>query len=449
MIEQEIPYQEPEQLLNFLPTENLCFLDSAARHTELGRYSYIGVDPFDKLELKQPQEKPLQTIKNFLDTFSQPKYPGLPPFQGGLIGYFAYELGFLLEPSIKTTEHAKQFPHCYYQLGCFDLVLSFNHIQKKAWIISTGFPEKIEKKRLQRAKTRLEWLNKRIEKRAIVRQKNGVDIPVLQCDTSHKEYISKVKRIIDYIKAGDIFEANLARCYCSQLVNPLDAIELYQTLRQKNPAPFSSLLNFSPCRILSSSPERFIQLSDRQVEARPIKGTIHRSKNKLEDEQLGVELCHSEKDRAENIMIVDLMRNDLSKVCLADSVNVPQLCQLESYKKVHHLVSVITGKLKPNQSAIDLLKATFPGGSITGAPKIRAMEIIDELENSQRGPYCGCVGYIGFNGEMDTSITIRTLLLNDNQLRFHTGGAITLASDPEKEYQETQIKAEALKDAIL
>lgn len=448
MIKQAITYQEPEQLIDFLPSENLCFLDSATRHEALGRYSYIGVDPFDQLELKQPQEKPLEAIKNFLKRFSLPKDPDLPPFQGGLIGYFAYELGFLLEPGIKTTEHAKKFPHRYYQLGCFDLVLSFDHMQKKAWIISSGFPETVEEKRLHRARIRLKWLNELIEKREIVQRKIPTEIPIPQCDTSHKEYINKVKRIINYIKAGDIFEANLARCYCSQLVKPLDAIELYKILRQKNPAPFSSLLNFLPCRILSSSPERFIQLSDNRVETRPIKGTICRSANESQDQRLRQELLQSEKDRAENIMIVDLMRNDLSKVCLADSIHVPQLCQLESYKKVHHLVSVITGELKPNQSAIDLLTAVFPGGSITGAPKIRAMEIINELENTQRGPYCGCVGYLGFNGEMDTSITIRTLLLNDDQLRFHTGGAITLASDPQKEYQETAIKAEALKDAI-
>ncbi len=450
MIKQEIPYQAPTTLLNCLPLKNLVFLDSSiTTNNTLGRYSYLAVDPFDILQATTVNsDSPLHAISAFLQRFSLPKDPDLPPFQGGLAGYFAYELAFTLETCKSKHISKKSFPYHPYQLGCFDLLISFDHYLKKAWIVSTGFPETKTSQRLLRAEKRRQWLDGMLSQPLQHTTSTITHIPTPRCQMSHGNYIDAVKRIINYIKAGDIFQANLARCYQSTLNKPLDVIALYKKLRHANPAPFAALLNFSPCCVLSSSPERFLQLSNQTVETRPIKGTIHRSENPSEDRQLEKQLMQSEKDRAENIMIVDLMRNDLSKVCEPDSIAVKQLCQPESYEKVHHLVSVIHGKLKPNQSIPDLLAAAFPGGSITGAPKIRAIEIIDELENTQRGPYCGAIGYLGFNQEMDTSITIRTLLLTEKELLFHSGSAITLASDPEKEYQETQVKAEALKDAI-
>lgn len=455
MIIAQIPYQNPINLLIKLPATGLAFLDSSMIHQTLGRYSYIGVDPFACLTLARDTKNtaPFDQINAFLDSFTAPQQPDLPPFQGGLIGYFAYDLAFLLEPSIKTTP--KQHFAChYYQLGCFDLSISFDHQQKKAWIVSTGFPETTQHQQKIRAKKRLQWLQAILEKKSsntadnIFHKKIDSNIAVPQPYMHHREYIEAVNRIMDYIRAGDIFQANLARCYQMPLNEPADAISLYCTLRETNPAPFAALLNFLPCRILSSSPERFLKLNNGQVETRPIKGTINRSNDPVKDKILASQLIHSEKDRAENTMIVDLMRNDLSRVCLADSIKVKQLCQLESYQNVHHLVSIVTGRLKPQLSAIDLLAAAFPGGSITGAPKIRAIEIIDALETSARGPYCGAIGYIGFNGQMDTSIAIRTLLLNDQQLLFHSGGAITQASIPEQEYQETLVKASMIKKAI-
>ncbi len=445
MITQAIPYQDPVQLLDYLPNENLVFLDSSMTTPQLGRYSYIAVDPFRVIG---PNERSLKAIETQLKSFSMAKNPELPPFQGGLAGYFSYELAFSLDKCRQSPSLKKDWPYHAYQLGCFDVVISFDHQLKKAWLVSSGFPEITKIKRQERAQQRINWLINCLQKSCKKLPNTMVKIPTPVCHMGYDRYIRSAEKIMDYIRAGDIFQANLARCYYSPLATPVNAIRLYKKLRIANPAPFSALLNFLPCGVLSSSPERFINLCDNHVETRPIKGTIHRSTDSQQDYQLAQQLLASEKDRAENVMIVDLMRNDLSKICSANSIQVPQLCQLESYEKVHHLVSVVTGKLPPHRSAIDLFTACFPGGSITGAPKIRAIEIIDELENARRGPYCGAIGYIGFNGDMQLSITIRSLLLSQQKLLFHSGSAITLASDPQKEYQETQVKAQALKDAI-
>ncbi|MBT8506491.1 hypothetical protein B1F79_02515 [Coxiella-like endosymbiont of Rhipicephalus sanguineus] len=257
-----------------------------------------------------------------------------------------------------------------------------------------------------------------------------------------------VEKCRHYILDGDIFEVNLSQRF--QCVFPDNCeFSLYQRIRAINPAPFGAFVRFDDTTIVSSSPERFLKVQDRLVETRPIKGTIKRSRDAKEDELLAQQLAMNIKDRAENTMIVDLMRNDLSKVCLSNSIHVPAYCQIESYETVHHLVSVIEGKLKNQYQAVDLLRTAFPGGSISGAPKIRAMEIIEELEPTRRGPYCGSVGYIGFDGSMDTSILIRTYVFKDQIVTFQVGGAIVLDSDALSEYEETLTKAEALKKALI
>ena len=219
-------------------------------------------------------------------------------------------------------------------------------------------------------------------------------------------------------------------------------------LRERNPAPFAAYLNTGEVQIVSASPERFLELRGRQVETRPIKGTRPRGATPEEDRRLGAELLASEKDRAENVMIVDLLRNDLSRVCRDHTVLTPEICVLESFATVHHLVSTVTGELRPGLDAVDLLRATFPGGSITGAPKIRAMEIIAELEPTRRGPYCGAIGWLGGDGWMDTSITIRTYAIKDGMVAFQAGGGIVADSDPAAEYEETLDKARALIEAL-
>jgi para-aminobenzoate synthetase component 1 len=257
-----------------------------------------------------------------------------------------------------------------------------------------------------------------------------------------------VQRVIDYIFAGDIFQANLSQRFQAPMPADLSGFDLYRRLRAINPAPFAAMIKSEDVHIVSASPERFLTLRDGRVETCPIKGTRPRGATPEADRAFAAALLASEKDRAENVMIVDLLRNDLSRVCRDGTVEVPRLCELESFATVFHLVSTVTGILRPGLSAVDLLRACFPGGSITGAPKIRAMEIIAELEPTRRGPYCGSIGYVGFDGAMDSSIAIRTYAIKDGIVAFQAGGGIVADSRPADEYDETLAKARALIAAL-
>jgi para-aminobenzoate synthetase component 1 len=251
---------------------------------------------------------------------------------------------------------------------------------------------------------------------------------------------------VDYICAGDVFQVNLAQ----RLVYPArdDSAALYQRLRRRNPAPFAAYFDQGQFQIVSASPERFLSVKDRLVEARPIKGTRQRTAHPEADLFAGDDLLQSEKDRAENVMIVDLLRNDISKVCRPDSVHVADLCRLEVYQYVQHLVSVVRGDLADTRGPLDLVRAAFPGGSVTGAPKVRAMQIIAELENTARGPYCGSLGYVGFDGSLDLSILIRTITAGCGWWQMPVGGGIVAQSDAQAEYEETWHKAIGLIKAL-
>ena len=270
--------------------------------------------------------------------------------------------------------------------------------------------------------------------------------PLLTSNFSQEQYCAAVAAAIEYIRAGDVFQVNLAQ----RLLFPArdDSLSLYLRLRDRNAAPFAGYFDLGEFQVVSASPERFLSLRDGLVEARPIKGTRLRCHLPEADLFAGGELLESEKDRAENVMIVDLLRNDISRVCDPDSVQVRELCRLESYQFVQHLVSVITGNLAERFTAIDLLSATFPGGSITGAPKVRAMEIIRELEPTARGPYCGCLGYIGCDGTMDLSILIRTITAGRGWWQFPVGGGVVAQSEPAREYEETWHKAVGMVRAL-
>jgi para-aminobenzoate synthetase component 1 len=271
----------------------------------------------------------------------------------------------------------------------------------------------------------------------------------LRSTFTHRGYLNAVERVRDYIVAGDIFQANLSQRFQSGLREA--PFELYQRLRRRNPAPFAAYLDFGDLAVLSASPERFLRLDGerRLIETRPIKGTRPRGLGPMHDAALGRALAESEKDRAENVMIVDLLRNDLSRVCRPGTVRVPELFALEHHPTVHHLVSTVVGELEPGADAIELIRAAFPGGSITGAPKVRAMEIIAELEPTRRGVYCGSIGYISSTGAMDTSIVIRTYLALRGQVYFQAGGGIVADSDPELEYRETLDKARGLIETLV
>jgi para-aminobenzoate synthetase component I len=262
------------------------------------------------------------------------------------------------------------------------------------------------------------------------------------------QHEANIKRTVDYILDGDIFQANITQVFEANTPQGFDAFALYQQLREKNPAPFATLMDYDGVKIISSSPERLIRCIDRLAEARPIKGTRRRDADPLRDAGLIAELQASRKDRAENVMIVDLLRNDLSLVCKPGTVKVPVLCGLETYANVHHLVSVVQGELFENVSAVDLVRAVFPGGSITGAPKVRAMEIIAELEQFPRGVYCGAMGYFGFNGSCDFNIGIRTVQVANGVMRVQGGGGITARSDPAAEYEESVLKVQRIMEAM-
>ena len=459
MIIQEIPYQNPLVLFSSFSNQvGAIFFDSAQPSGEYGRYSFIAIDPFSKLVSKNGcitlngatlEGDPFSVLGEELLKYTSASYPDLPPFQGGAAGFFSYDLCHHVEniPAAKMDD--MQFPDMV--IGFYDLVMGFDHVNGRAWILSQGYPELNSRVREVRAKKRIDWLL-----RQLAETKLGLPFSDVKCKedaiTSYfngETYTAAVRKVRDYILAGDIFEANISQRFQVELPHALTPFDLYQRLRLCNPAPFSAYVNAGDTIIASASPERFLKLTQGHVESRPIKGTRPRGKTPIQDQQLANELLASEKDNAENIMIVDLLRNDLSRVCQDHSVKVPQLCSLESYATVHHLVSVVTGQLQPQYTAIDLLRATFPGGSITGAPKIRAMEIIAEIEPTRRGPYCGSIGYIGFNGDMDCSITIRTFCIKNNRVTFQAGGAVVADSDPVAEYEETLTKSSALRKVLL
>lgn len=337
------------------------------------------------------------------------------------------------------------------EIGLFDLVIAFDHIAQKAWVFSSGYPESAPKRQAQRALQRLAWLQQQWSKiKPIISQPITplVKPQALQSNFIQSQYQRAVSKMIDYIYAGDIFEANLSQRFALALPPSFQPLTLYVALSRCSPAPFSSYLQLGSINLISASPERFVQLVGNKLTTCPIKGTQARGQTTASDQYLAQQLVNSAKDRAENIMIVDLLRNDFSKVCIPESVAVPQLCQLETFAKVHHLVSTVVGTLAQEWDAFDVLQATFPGGSITGAPKIRAMEIIDELEPTRRGPYCGATGYIGFDGNMDTAIIIRSAVIKEHTLTFQVGGAVVADSIPEQEYIETLVKAQPLIDVL-
>jgi para-aminobenzoate synthetase component 1 len=263
---------------------------------------------------------------------------------------------------------------------------------------------------------------------------------------THGDYLAAIARIKRYILDGDCYQVNFAQRFSVPAEG--DPWEAYQGLRRINAAPFGAYLNTPDCQVLCSSPERFLRVRGGDVETRPIKGTRPRGQDPIEDLMLADALLGSAKDRAENLMIVDLLRNDLGKVCAVGSVRVPRLFEVQSFARVHHLVSTVRGRLATGRTAADLLRACFPGGSITGAPKLRAMEIIEELEPHRRGIYCGSIGYLGWDGAMDTNIAIRTMVQSEGVTRLWAGGGIVADSKPEAEYRETYYKAAALLDLL-
>ncbi len=435
------------------------YLDSARRDPQLGRYSFVAADPFAYLQLPVDSRGGLDRLANELAPFRSASAPDLPPFQGGAAGLFSYDLGRQLErlPEARIDE----FDAPALAIGLYDVVVAFDHVREQSWLISHGWPEVDSSRRRDRAAARLRefksWLaapptpirrpaSDILPAEQLAPQFSAGAMAGLTSNFSRESYLRAVERAIEYIAAGDIFQVNLAQ----RLLYPAhdDSVALYLRLRERNPATFAGYFDLGALQIASASPERFVQVRDRRVEARPIKGTRQRSRSPEADLFAGDELQASEKDRAENVMIVDLLRNDLSRVCRANSVQVSQLCGLEAYEFVQHLVSAVCGELRDDCQPLDLFKAAFPGGSITGAPKVRAMEIVAELEPTARGPYCGALGYLGFDGALDANLLIRTITCGRGWRQAPVGGGIVYQSVPALEYEETWHKAEGLIRAL-
>lgn len=441
------------------------FLDSARPDPRLARYSFLTADPFEFLKCPADGSDALGVLERRIASFHAPSIADLPPFQGGAAGLLGYDLGRSLERLPRSRFDEFQTPAL--AIGLYDVVLAVDHLLQKAWIISQGFPETEPRARRQRAAERCEqfraWLNEPLpadcryslavgdwhEKLSPDQLAPQFAVPGpegLTSNLSAAGYLAAVRRAIEYIHAGDVFQVNVAQRLLFGAQG--DSVSLYLRLRQRNPATFAGYFDLGHTQIVSASPERFLKVQAGQVEARPIKGTRQRTARPEADLFAGDELLGNEKDRAENVMIVDLLRNDLSRVCRAESVRVTQLCRLESYEYVQHLVSAVCGTLAEGRSAVDLLRGAFPGGSITGAPKVRAMEIIAELEPTARGAYCGALGYLGFDGTMDTSLLIRTITASRGWWQAPVGGGIVAQSVAEREYEETWHKATGLIRAL-
>ncbi|MEI6573876.1 MAG: aminodeoxychorismate synthase component I [Alphaproteobacteria bacterium] len=429
----------------------LAFLDSGSNPSELARWSFVAADPFARFEIRNGQafwqNEPiagdaLTLFKDKVSGFTLDPLKDGPPLTSGAIGFLAYELGSHFEsiPSMpKSRENEAEL-----SFGFYDVVFAHDALTKKSFLISSGFPELDERRRLSRAQERIQLFEDKLNTppRAL---KNNPPVKDWHSNFTKDDYETAVSEVIDAILRGDIFQANLSHCFTASRPPYYNPLAFYLALRAVSPAPFGAYIEGETITYASNSPERYVKLEPNgMIEARPIKGTARRSSDPTEDRALAHTLLESEKDRAENIMIVDLLRNDLSRVAKTGSVRVPTLCGLETYANVHHLVSVIEATLKPEHDLFDLIRATFPGGSITGAPKIKAMDVIATQEKTPRGVYCGAMGYISFDGTMDLNIAIRTATFTQDEIRFSAGGGITALSDPESEYRETLVKAERL-----
>lgn len=439
---------------------HVVYFDSASRQGELGRWSFVAADPFCWFDAPADAGDPLADLRRALAEHRQPRDESMPPFCGGLAGLFGYSLSRSFErvPAPRRDD----LPTPPLAVGAYDVVCALDHDSGKGVLISQGWPAVDLADRRRRAAQRADELWELLTRAQPQPPRCGVAAPArpsaelaTQHDThyagvtsnfSEAGYLDMVSRGVEYIHAGDVFQVNLSQRLLARQTS--DSVALYRRLRERNPAPYAGFLDLGDAQICSASPECFLSVRDGRVESRPIKGTRGRSSHPVADLFTGDELRASEKDRAENVMIADLLRNDLSRVCTPESVHVAQLCELETYAFVKHLVSVIRGQLDDGVGPLDALAAAFPGGSITGAPKVRAMEIIAELEPTARGPYCGSLAYLGFDGSMDSSILIRTITAAHGWWQFPVGGGIVAASSPADEYRETWHKARGLIEAI-
>ncbi len=477
----EIPFNQPYDVYESLGCgSNSIVLESVKGPYKIARYSFIAFDPYlifsvknseVKIELSHQNKKgsgicsislrpPLERLREIVKSYPQKSVSELPPFQGGAIGLFSYDFVRYIEKIPKNAADDLNIPEAYFLM--VDKVIAFDHMLKKAWIIvcpgardiglgykdfsfidwDSAYEEAVE---IAHGYEGLEVRKKEFKETSFMESPEILRPGKIELnyEMPKERYMDIVRKAKEYISAGDIFQANLSQRISAYIGNK-NTWDIYKVLRAINPSPFAFYADFRDFKIVSSSPERLIRLKNGILETRPIAGTRPRGRDIKEDDAMRVELLLNEKERAEHIMLIDLERNDLGRVCEYGSVYVDELMITEDYSHVIHIVSNIRGILRKDKDAFDVIKAVFPGGTITGVPKVRCMEIIDELEPVCRGPYTGSVGYLGFNGNMDMNIIIRTFVIKDGIAYVQAGAGIVADSDPEREYYETLKKAEAL-----
>ena len=443
---EDLEFQEPINFFKKLKgLDGLVYLDSAGKDKNLNQYSYIAAMPALKIHKRKKnifidskiiKNSFFDTVEDLLNNLKIKKIPDLPSFQCGLAGFISYESCLEIE-SITNVENSNyDFDDIWF--GLYDIVFAFDHDLKKTYLFSVNLDDYQEGTNNLSNKNKLEHL-KSLYKLDDVVNKN---IDNLNFEwkpyQDKKSYKDSIEKILEYIKAGDIFQANFTHSFTAKNDNLTDNFDTYINYRKKTQTPFSAFIsNNHEDAVCSFSPERLLSLDEGTIIAAPIKGTIHRGLTEKTDQILISDLINSKKNLAENLMIVDVLRNDISRVSISGTVDVKKLASLETYENVHHLVSYISSKILPNKNAVDLLKACLPGASVTGAPKIRAMQIISELEKTKRGPYCGALGYISLCGSLDMNIPIRTVLLTKDKIVVNCGGGIVSDSDSNLEYQES------------
>jgi len=470
----EIPYVPPRSIYEPFASKNSFLLESVKGPEKIARYSFIGFDPCLTFKTGNGvidihrrdnygflKTTPLRALRSLLSAYVQEPLEHLGPFQGGLVGILSYDFVHYLESLPRNAADDLRLPDCHFLM--IDKLIAFDHIVRKCRIIvcpgvrdalapGTRPPTIDWSQKYDEAEYDIARIEEKIKsgKSAASRRKTGItnthrssaNIDIIY-EMKKKEYMDIVKRAKEYIAAGDIFQANLSQ-RLSAPIRSISPWNLYRILSDINPSPFAAFLDFGDYQIVSSSPERLLRIRERTIETRPIAGTRPRGKDREEDEVMRRELLLNEKERAEHIMLIDLERNDLGRVSEYGTVRVDELMITEDYSHVIHIVSNVSGDLADGKDCFDAIKAAFPGGTITGVPKVRCMEIIDELEPVKRGPYTGSIGYIAFSRNMDLNIVIRSFVLSNGRVYVQAGSGIVADSDPEREYFESLKKAEAL-----
>ena len=425
-------------------------LESVEGEEKIARFSFIGIEP--SIVFRSKGSSPLKEISRIMSTFKAAPVGGLPRFSGGLVGYMGYDMVRFFETLPDENPDGLKLPDSIFMLA--DTLIIFDHLTHKIKVVVNAYvqpsafsiqrSEKIYKNTVKKIENIIERLNTPLKKHRPRARK--IKSHRIRSNFTKREFEKSVREAKKYITSGDIIQVVLSQRFETQLNS--DPLDVYRALRSLNPSPYMYYLNFGDVKMIGSSPEILVRCEDKKVQVRPIAGTRPRGKDEDEDKKLEKELLGDIKERSEHIMLVDLGRNDIGRVCRSGTVKVSEFMFVEKYSHVMHIVSNCQGRLAEDKDIYDVLKAAFPAGTVTGAPKIRAMEIIDELENTKRGPYAGAVGYFSFSGNMDTCINIRTIVVKGKKAFIQAGAGIVADSVPSKEYQETVNKAKAMIKAI-